>query len=234
MPAVNDVGEPCAGEPHARFDGGRLETERRPRSERNVSGGNAGHGRRDLPSINATAPAAHPTRDRGSSGCGSARHLRTRCRTKTRRSGRVRVSGLLVVGLGRCAQAGQGAARSRLNAVASWARPGPVSVQAQPPAAASAHQPGGDVADAVAECGGFTARQRAVEAQRLGPSQQIRSGQRQLQPDPVLVIAFAGKVAQPGCLAGPDPVFDPGVGPVPDLQVGQLTAGPASTTACTG
>jgi hypothetical protein len=27
MPAVNDVGEPCAGEPHARFDGGRLETE---------------------------------------------------------------------------------------------------------------------------------------------------------------------------------------------------------------
>ena len=28
MPAVNDVGEPCAREAHARFDGGRLETER--------------------------------------------------------------------------------------------------------------------------------------------------------------------------------------------------------------
>src|SRR5664280_2307266 len=68
------------------------------------------------------------------------------------------------------------------------------------------------VADAVAERGGSTARQRAVEAQRLGPGEQIRSGQRQLQPDSVLVIAFAGKVAQPGCLAGPDPVFDPGVG----------------------
>ncbi len=26
MPAVKDVGEPCAGEPHARFDGGREET----------------------------------------------------------------------------------------------------------------------------------------------------------------------------------------------------------------
>jgi hypothetical protein len=39
MPAVNDVGEPCAGEPHARFDGRRLETE---------------HTR-------ATAPAADPT-----------------------------------------------------------------------------------------------------------------------------------------------------------------------------
>ena len=30
MPAVNDVGEPCAGEPHARFDGRELETEQRP------------------------------------------------------------------------------------------------------------------------------------------------------------------------------------------------------------
>ena len=30
MPAVNDVGEPCAGEPHARFDGEGLETEPRP------------------------------------------------------------------------------------------------------------------------------------------------------------------------------------------------------------
>ena len=26
MPPVNGVGEPCAGEPHARFDGGREET----------------------------------------------------------------------------------------------------------------------------------------------------------------------------------------------------------------
>jgi hypothetical protein len=58
---VNDVGKPCAGEPHARFDGGRLETERRPRSKRKLSGGNAGQERRDLPSINATAPAAYPT-----------------------------------------------------------------------------------------------------------------------------------------------------------------------------
>jgi hypothetical protein len=28
MPAVNDVGKPCAGEPHARIDGRELETER--------------------------------------------------------------------------------------------------------------------------------------------------------------------------------------------------------------
>src|ERR687894_2264287 len=31
MPAVNDVGKPCAGEPHARIDGRELETE--PRSD---------------------------------------------------------------------------------------------------------------------------------------------------------------------------------------------------------
>src|SRR5215207_6604125 len=32
MPAVKNVGEPCAGEPHARFDGGREETrDNRPR-----------------------------------------------------------------------------------------------------------------------------------------------------------------------------------------------------------
>jgi hypothetical protein len=28
MPAVNDVGKPCAGKPHARIDGRELETER--------------------------------------------------------------------------------------------------------------------------------------------------------------------------------------------------------------
>jgi hypothetical protein len=32
MPTVKNVGEPCAGEPHARFDGGREETsDSRPR-----------------------------------------------------------------------------------------------------------------------------------------------------------------------------------------------------------
>jgi hypothetical protein len=42
MPAVNDVGKPCAGEPHARIDGRELETE--PRSatvtEKNDLAGN--------------------------------------------------------------------------------------------------------------------------------------------------------------------------------------------------
>ena len=44
MPAVNDVGEPCAGEPHARFDGRELETERSVRvTEWDNPTGNRGH-----------------------------------------------------------------------------------------------------------------------------------------------------------------------------------------------
>jgi hypothetical protein len=39
MPAVNDVGEPCAGEPHARFDGRELETEQVPAMDTEKNGG---------------------------------------------------------------------------------------------------------------------------------------------------------------------------------------------------
>ena len=68
MPAVKDVGEPCAGEPHARFDGGELEKEQprrhreerlretkgiapgrlslRPRQLSTLQGGSVGHGGR--------------------------------------------------------------------------------------------------------------------------------------------------------------------------------------------
>jgi hypothetical protein len=38
MPAVKDVGEPCAREPHARFDGRALETEHRPRAAARSAG----------------------------------------------------------------------------------------------------------------------------------------------------------------------------------------------------
>jgi hypothetical protein len=56
MLAVNDLGEPCAGEPHARFDGRGLETEHpgQGREEEQPSGKLFGsHGfaayRQDLP-----------------------------------------------------------------------------------------------------------------------------------------------------------------------------------------
>lgn len=48
MPTVNNVGEPCAGEPHARFDGRVLETGR--------LGLNAGSVGQRLPRQHSTLP----------------------------------------------------------------------------------------------------------------------------------------------------------------------------------
>ena len=61
MPAAKDVGEPCAGEPHARFDGRELEPERGHGHRTWAPCGNAGAVRRGLPPFNATAPAPYPT-----------------------------------------------------------------------------------------------------------------------------------------------------------------------------
>src|ERR1700730_4662677 len=56
MPAVNGVGKPCAGEPHARIDGRELETEpERPRPRRRTT-----HGK---PYRSPAAP--RPTADHG-------------------------------------------------------------------------------------------------------------------------------------------------------------------------
>src|SRR6476659_5517132 len=66
MPAVNGVGKPCAGEPHARIDGRELETghgsghgggEERPTGNRTVTAAPR------LPSILVTAPAPDPPPD---------------------------------------------------------------------------------------------------------------------------------------------------------------------------
>ena len=63
MPAVNGVGKPCAGEPHARIDGRELETghgsghgggEERPTGNRTVTAAPR------LPPILVTAPAPDP------------------------------------------------------------------------------------------------------------------------------------------------------------------------------
>src|SRR6266516_1062273 len=58
MPAVNDVGEPGAGEPHARFDGGPL-AKRRPADETaKVSDGSPTD---PYTSAGADQPVAYPT-----------------------------------------------------------------------------------------------------------------------------------------------------------------------------
>ena len=55
---MNDVGEPCAGEPHARFDRGPLA---RPRLRRQRQTNNPTRGHRLVPARNAAKPAAYLT-----------------------------------------------------------------------------------------------------------------------------------------------------------------------------
>ncbi len=64
MPAVNDVGEPCAGKPHARFDGRELETEHLDMvtAVGQPDGEPLAPRLPDLPPERATAPAPDPTR----------------------------------------------------------------------------------------------------------------------------------------------------------------------------
>lgn len=64
MPAVNDVGEPYAGKPHARFDGRELETEHPGNGHGSGTTGRETTGTQRLPDLHperATAPAPDPT-----------------------------------------------------------------------------------------------------------------------------------------------------------------------------
>jgi hypothetical protein len=60
---VKDVGEPCAGEPHARFDGRELETERADHGHRGGTAARETGGTKapDLQSATVTAPVPDPT-----------------------------------------------------------------------------------------------------------------------------------------------------------------------------
>jgi hypothetical protein len=76
MPAVNDVGKPCAGEPHARIDGRELETEPRPTTaaEKNNPTGN-----REVPTaLRPTFGRGHRASSRPSIVCRQGRIFRLR------------------------------------------------------------------------------------------------------------------------------------------------------------
>ena len=83
MPAVNGVGKPCAGEPHARFDGRELETEQRsgqghevkdPRENPAVTGGFETYRRSSSPRQLSTLPTSSTC---GSSGGGNGSRTAT-------------------------------------------------------------------------------------------------------------------------------------------------------------
>jgi len=76
MPAVNDVGEPCAGEPHARFDGRELETEHawpRPPEWDSLAGN-----RRNTKASGPTARTRHRASSRPSMRIEATRGLKVR------------------------------------------------------------------------------------------------------------------------------------------------------------
>jgi len=70
--------------------------------------------------------------------------------------------------------------------------PGPVFVDAQVLASAGAGETGGDVQDPVTERRWFAAGEVTVEAEGLGPGEQVGGGEGEFEPDLVLGVAVAG------------------------------------------
>ena len=95
-------------------------------------------------------------------------------------------------------------------------------------ASGASGDPGGDVQDPVAERMDLAAGQYrgVVEGDQLGPGDQVDRGEHDLQPGSVQRGGVAGQVPQPGGLGLPDPVLDPGVLAVAQLQPGGLPGGP--------
>jgi hypothetical protein len=117
-------------------------------------------------------------------------------------------------------QAGQGAVRRRVNAVARWVAQGQSFVDSEVPASPGVDEAGGDVQEPVAQRCSFAACEVAVQAEGLRPGEQVRGGEGEFEPDLVLLVAAAGQVAYARCLLAADAVLDAGVGPVPCFEVG--------------
>jgi len=83
----------------------------------------------------------------------------------------------------------------------------------------AADQAGGDVQQPVAPLFGFGSGQSAVHEQQPGPGEQVAGEADELDPHGVDVELAVRQVSRPGALGASDPVLDPGVGPVPGLEV---------------
>src|SRR5262249_32129611 len=103
--------------------------------------------------------------------------------------------------------------------------PGPVALQTQDVATASADHAADGVQKSVAEFLGLPVTRLTLQAKALVEDQQILGGKHQLQPDLVGGKVTEGKVLEPGVIGTTDPVLDAGVGAMACLQRGHGARG---------
>jgi hypothetical protein len=63
------------------------------------------------------------------------------------------------------------------------------------------------------------------QGDQLGPGDQVAGEGDDCEPDPVLRVGAEKQVGQPGVLGLADPVFAAGAAAVPELEIGELSAG---------
>ena len=117
-----------------------------------------------------------------------------------------------------------GSARSRAKAADQRLGPRPGARQAQGRAPARAHDPPGDVQQALAQPLGLGEGELALEAERRVQASRSWAMQRELQPDLVVLEGGEGQVAHAGVLAAADLVLDLGAAAVAQLQGGDVVA----------
>ena len=89
-------------------------------------------------------------------------------------------------------------------------------------ASAVTHELGGDVEQPLAKALGFGDREFAVQADQLGPGEEVLGDQRELEPGLVVLERVVREVAHAGVLAGADAVLDPGAAAVTQFQRGDV------------
>jgi hypothetical protein len=95
-------------------------------------------------------------------------------------------------------------------------------VEADPDAALTAGDPGGDVQQPVAQLLRLGGGEVAVQERGLGPGDQVGGGEGEFEPGGVDRERTGGEPAVAGALAAADPVLDPGVCPVACFQLRKL------------
>lgn len=101
--------------------------------------------------------------------------------------------------------------------------PGPGAGQADPGAALAVGDPSGDVQNPGADLLGFGGDQTDVQERGLGPGEQVRSGQGELELDGVDGEDPGREPVVAVCPAGADSVLTQGVGVVAGFQSDELT-----------